>query len=114
MKEYKTNKVIVDEIFRQDVYEIVKCIPKGKVCSYGAIALLIGKSQASRMVGRVLKNAPNSIELPCHRVVNAMGRLVPGWNEQRQLLDNENVYFKTNGCVDMKRCLWDYEVLLLI
>lgn len=113
VKDYKTDKGKVDENFCRDVYEIVKNIPEGKVCTYGIIARLIGKPQASRMVGRALKHLPESVNLPCHRVVNATGRLVPGWNEQSLLLNDEKVCFKSNGCVDMSRSLWDYEAILL-
>lgn len=108
-KDYKTDKIKVDESFCRNVYEIVKNIPKGKVCTYGTIAHLIGKPQAARMVGRALKHIPDSINLPCHRVVNANGRLVPGWEEQRQLLAAEKVCFKANGCVDMRCSSWNYE-----
>ena len=49
--------------------------------------------------------------MPCHRVVNAAGRLAPGWAAQRTLLENENVKFKANGCVDLKAALWDINAL---
>lgn len=44
---------------------------------------------------------------PCHRVVNHAGRTAPGWREQRELLKDEGVEFKANGCVDMKRHQWE-------
>jgi len=44
--------------------------------------------------------------LPCHRVVNAVGRTAPGWSKQRQLLEEEGVKFKANGRVDMQSHLW--------
>ena len=44
---------------------------------------------------------------PCHRVVNHAGRTAPGWREQRELLEDEGVEFKANGCVDMKRHQWE-------
>ena len=58
------------------------------------------------MVGRALKQVPAGLSLPCHRVVNAIGRLVPGWDEQRQLLSDEGVSFRKNGCVDLKLHRW--------
>ena len=42
-------------------------------------------------------------EHPCHRVVNHAGRTVPGWTEQRELLEAEGVEFRENGNVDMRR-----------
>lgn len=110
MKDYKTNKGTASEAFFQNVYDIVREIPVGKVTSYGEIARLLGQPQASRMVGYALKHVPETLILPCHRVVNAAGRPVPGWEEQRTLLLQEGVYFKKNGNIDMVQSLWDYEL----
>ena len=55
-------------------------------------------------------NTPGAEKLPCHRVVNKEGRIAPGWSRQRTLLEEEGVRFKSNGHVDMARCLWEPEV----
>ena len=81
---------------------------KSKVSTYGGIAALLGMPQCSRMVGRALKQIPDDLSAPCHRVVNVSGRLVPGWTEQKQLLLEEGISFKQNGCVDLKKHLWNY------
>lgn len=109
MKDYKTNKGTACDTFCQSVYQIVEDIPQGKVSTYGEIARLMGQPQASRMVGYALKHIPRDLKIPCHRVVNAAGRLVPGWEEQRRLLLKEEVCFRKNGTVDMKCCLWKYD-----
>ena len=67
---------------------------------------MLGVPQCSRMVGRALKEVPDELSIPCHRVVNTAGRLVPGWVEQKQLLLAEEVSFKANGCVNLKEHLW--------
>lgn len=89
------------------VLEIVQEIPKGKVASYKQIAALAGKPKNARQVGKILSHAEFYGDYPCHRVVNAVGRLVEGWQEQHILLANEGVIFKENGDVDMKKCQWD-------
>lgn len=99
-------KVEAKKIY-SEVYEVVKQIPKGKVMTYGQIARLLGCPQHSRLVGQALMNVPESLQLPCHRVVNSEGRLVPHWLEQRHLLLEEGITFKTNGCVDLKKQLWE-------
>lgn len=109
MKDYKQNRTAFSEDFCHDVYAVVKEIPVGKVTTYGGIAALLGLPQCSRLVGRALKQVPSGLALPCHRVVNAAGRLTPGWDEQRGLLAAEGVCFRTNGCVDMRQCLWNQE-----
>ena len=75
-------------------YSVVAAIPEGCVVTYGQIASLVGRPQCSRMVGQAMHNVPEELHLPCHRVVNSRGRLVPGWTEQRVLLENEGVRFK--------------------
>ena len=106
MKDYKENKSNLSETFCNEVYSVVREIPVGSVVTYGDIAALLGMPQYSRMVGRALKQVPSELNLPCHRVVNAIGRLVPGWDEQRQLLSDEGVSFRKNGCVDLKLHRW--------
>lgn len=108
MKDYKVDKETMSVIFCREVYAVVRDIPTGKVTTYGGIASLLGKPQCSRMVGRALKQVPAELSLPCHRVVNAQGRPVPGWEEQRELLQAEGVCFRKNGSVDMSRHQWHY------
>lgn len=107
MKDFKQNSTKLTPQFCSEVYAVVKEIPVGKVTTYGGIATLLGLPQCSRLVGRALKQVPQGLALPCHRVVNAAGRLTPGWDEQRVLLAAEGVCFRTNGCVDMRQCLWN-------
>lgn len=95
--------------FYEVIYSIVKEIPVGYVTTYGQIAYLAGQPQYARMVGRALFHAPEERHLPCHRVVNSQGRLVPGWQEQKELLEKEGVTVKANGCVNMKLHQWQPE-----
>ena len=69
------------------VLETVGEIPKGCVATYKQIACLIGREKNSRLVGKILANASYYGHYPCHRVVNFQGRLVPGWFEQKELLE---------------------------
>lgn len=93
--------------FQADVLSIVSQIPPGRVMTYGLIATLAGWPSHARMVGRTLRYAPEAAELPCHRVVNAVGRTAPGWKRQRILLEEEGVVFNRGGHVNMSRHLWE-------
>ena len=93
--------------FQDDVFNIVGQIPHGRVMTYGLIATLAGWPCHARLVGRILRYMPGAERLPCHRVVNAVGRTAPGWLEHRTLLEKEGVCFKPNGHVDMNRYLWE-------
>ena len=94
---------ILDENLIYEILSVVEEIPEGKVASYGQIARLIGRDKNARLVGKVLSRAEYYGDYPCHRVVNSVGRLAPHFIEQRQLLIEEGVQFKDNGCVDMKK-----------
>ena len=107
MKDYPDKMTAVQaRTFQEDVLNIVAQIPYGKVTTYGIIAAWAGWPSHSRMVGRVLRYSPEASALPCHRVVNMIGRTAPGWMAQSELLRNEGVAFKANGHVDMQHCLW--------
>lgn len=92
-----------------EVLSAVAEVPEGRVASYGQIAFLIGREKNARLVGKILSQAELYGDYPCHRVVNHAGRLVPGWREQRSLLEAEGVQFRPDGRVDMKRFQWSGE-----
>ncbi len=62
--------------FYNQIYDLVRLIPKGRVTSYGAIAKYLGASRSSRVVGWAL-NQCHSLDdvVPAHRVVNRLGVL---------------------------------------
>ena len=88
------------------VYEFVKSIPRGKVATYGQIALHLGNKNFARVVGNILHNNPVPEHIPCHRVVNAQGKLARsyafgGIEVQKHLLESEGVVFKNDQVVDL-------------
>ena len=87
-------KKVINEELIYEILSVVEEIPKGKVATYGQIARLIGREFYGKY--------------PCHRVVNYVGRLAPGWKEQKFLLLDEGVFFKNENNVDMKKSQWDY------
>ncbi len=96
--------------FTERVYDAVRSIPQGKVATYGQIALLAGSPRAAKAVGNALHVNPLPGVIPCHRVVNAQGRLAPafafgGMDKQRSLLEQEGVSFADEAHVDLQ-CLW--------
>ena len=93
------------KLFYKTVYAKVKTIPPGSVTTYGALAAAAGKLGGARMAGRAMANNSDK-SVPCHRVVNAAGRLAPqdifGRGVQHSMLAQEGVTFKANGCVNLK------------
>ena len=94
---------ILNERLIREVLEIADNIPPGHVVSYGQIAAMIGRPKNARLIGRIMSMADRYGEHPCHRVVNHAGRTVPGWKEQRALLEAEGVSFLPNGNVNMDK-----------
>ncbi|CAN5897432.1 hypothetical protein BH20GEM1_BH20GEM1_03740 [soil metagenome] len=99
------------ESFYDDVYRMVRRIPRGRVTTYGHIAALCGKPRAARTVGWALHALPDGAQVPWHRVVNARGGIsiskvgIPA-ELQRALLEAEGVEFDLRGGVDLKRWGW--------
>jgi methylated-DNA-[protein]-cysteine S-methyltransferase len=80
--------------FQKTIWEVLRTIPFGQTRSYGEIAQEIGKSGASRAVGRANGTNPISIIVPCHRVIGADGSLTGfggGLEAKRFLLEHEGV-----------------------
>lgn len=90
-----------------EVLSVVSEIPEGCVATYGQIARLIGRPKNARLVGKILSQAQYYGDYPCHRVVNAAGRLAPGFEEQRGRLLAESVGFRDPDHVDMRHYQWD-------
>ncbi len=106
----------MEQTFPQRIYKLVSLIPKGKVATYGQLALLAGNPRASRIVGAALAKAPSG--LPCHRVLYRDGslccdRAFGGKEVQRGLLKREGVLFLPTGQVDLLHCLWKPDNSLL-
>ena len=88
----------IDDDFVAAVRAVVRSVPAGEVITYGEIALEAGYPKQARAVGRVL--AMGDDDLPWWRVVNAVGRLVPGnESEHRRRLAAEGVAFTPMGHV---------------
>jgi methylated-DNA-protein-cysteine methyltransferase-like protein len=106
------------ETFFDQVYEVVRLIPKGRVTSYGAIASFLGTAGSSRMVGYAMNAAGTAYPpVPAHRVVNRQGLLTGkhhfgSENLMQELLENEGVKVEDDKVVDFKELYWDPSIEL--
>ena len=102
----------MDSFFEQ-VYEVVRQIPEGRVASYGQIARLVGSPRKARFVGFAMHASPGMAGgVPCHRVVFKDGSLAPGFafggpGVQKEMLSEEGVLFADEHHVDMGACAWE-------
>ena len=94
----------MDDLFKQQVYEITRLIPKGRVSTYGAVAKAVGYPNHSRHVGNAMGGCP--ADVPAHRVISSSGKLsVPSFRER---LEKENVVVQENWKIkDFKTLFWD-------
>lgn len=98
--------------FFNQVHEVVKLIPKGRVTSYGAIANYLGSKQASRMVGWAMNASHKKADIPAHRVVNRIGLLSGKANfnnpdEMECKLRVEGVCVLNDKVVNFNTVFWD-------
>lgn len=95
----------------EKIYEVVKTIPRGRVATYGQVALLAGNRNWARTVGNALHNNPDPDSIPCYRVVNCRGEVAEafafgGGNRQRDMLEADGVEFDKHGRVVLaKYCI---------
>ena len=102
--------------FYEQVYAVVRQIPRGKVTSYGRIAQMLGQPRAARAVGYALNALKDKDEkyadVPWQRVINSQGRISivnreNSANYQAELLRQEGVIVDENLRVNLDIYLWE-------
>ena len=98
--------------FFENVYDVVRLIPEGRVSTYGAIANYLGAKRSARMVGWAMNASHTLPDVPAHRVVNRTGMLT-GKNHfenptaMQERLEKEGVQIKNDQVVNFKEVFWD-------
>lgn len=105
--------------FFEQVWEVVKLIPPGRVTSYGAIARYLGTGKSSRMVGWAMNQA-HSLEdkIPAHRVVNRNGMLsgkahFSSASAMEEALEKDGIKVEGDRVLNFGEVFWDPGVELL-
>lgn len=81
---------------KEEVYEFLRTIPKGKVVTYGQIAECLGNKKLARVIGNILHNNPDEDKYPCYKVVDCKGNLSKhfvfgGIEKQKEKLEKEGI-----------------------
>lgn len=103
--------------FYQQIYQLVRRIPAGKVATYGQIAELLGKPRHARQIGYALYRVAPDSDIPWQRVVNAQGMIShtpqrQGSDDlQRILLEQEGITFNSQDKLDLRRYRWQPDLL---
>ncbi|MEO0405107.1 MAG: MGMT family protein [Bacteroidota bacterium] len=103
--------------FFNDVFEVAKLIPHGRVTSYGAIANYLGTKGSARMVGWAMNQAHSEVDVPAHRVVNRQGLLTGKHHfgsptRMQALLESEGIIVENDKVVHFKDLFWDPAIAL--
>ncbi len=103
---------MTEQSFFENVFEVVKLIPYGRVTSYGAIAEYLGTRSSSRMVGWAMNQSfSHKIKIPAHRVVNRNGLLTGkvhfGGEKMKELLEAEGIKVENDQIIDFRKHFWD-------
>ncbi len=98
--------------FFNDVYEVVRLIPKGRVTNYGSIAKYLGSGLSSRMVGWAMNACHDMEDVPAHRVVNRIGMLTgknhfPTPTLMQEMLEEEGIKVVKDQVQNYKELYWD-------
>ncbi len=101
------------KILQENVFEVVRKIPKGRVTSYGAIARYLGASRSARIVGWIMNTAHGCMPyVPAHRVVNRNGVLTgkihfAGEKVMQELLEAEGIVVENDKIVNFETIFWN-------
>lgn len=107
--------ISVSESKQERIHAVIRALPHGSVCSYGAVAAKAGFPGRARLVARILSESEDAV-LPWHRVLRASGRIAfpegsPMYIEQTQRLRAEGVRIEA-GRVKMPKRGLDLDALL--
>ena len=95
----------------QRIYAVVKKIPRGRVGTYGQLAMLAGLAGQARQVGYALNSLKGPGSIPWYRVINAKGEISKRAHPvcekiQRVTLEREGIEFDEKGKVELSRFQW--------
>ena len=94
----------------EDVHDVARMIPPGRVTTYGAIADFLTLGSA-RMVGFAMKQSIGADGIPAHRVLNRKGELsgrnaFPTPTAMRERLEAEGVRVVNDRVADFDKLFW--------
>lgn len=103
-----------DAGYREQVFELVRRIPRGRVMTYGQIAAILGQGYTARTVGYVMHGADEN-KVPWQRVINSKGmcstgRMTLPQDLQQSILESEGIGFDDKGRCELSRYQWHPDI----
>ena len=93
------------------IYRKLLQVPPGKITTYGELSRAIGLKNGQRVIGRVMKNNPFPVIVPCHRVVKSnreIGGYAFGIDIKRNMLTKEGIYIKNNKIENFEKSFFRF------
>jgi methylated-DNA-protein-cysteine methyltransferase-like protein len=111
------NTSLNNKDFFEQVYQVVKLIPKGRVTSYGAIGNYLGARKSARMVGWAMNASHAHLDIPAHRVLNRIGLLTgkshfSSPEKMKELLVSEGIAVENDQVINFAEHFWDPSIEL--
>ena len=98
-------------IIEKKIYKKLLQVPSGKITTYGELSRAIGLKNGQRVIGRVMKNNPFPVIVPCHRVVKSnreVGGYAFGVDIKRNMLTKEGICIKNNKIENFEKSFFRF------
>ena len=98
-------------IIEKKIYKKLLQVPSGKITTYGELSRAIGLKNGQRVIGRVMKNNPFPVIVPCHRVVKSnreIGGYAFGVDIKRNMLTKEGICIKNNKIENFEKSFFRF------
>ena len=98
-------------IIEKKIYKKLLQVPSGKITTYGELSRAIGLKNGQRVIGRVMKNNPFPVIIPCHRVVKSnreVGGYAFGVDIKRNMLTKEGICIKNNKIENFEKSFFRF------
>ena len=98
-------------IIEKKIYKKLLQVPSGKITTYGELSQAIGLKNGQRVIGRVMKNNPFPVIIPCHRVVKSnreIGGYAFGVDIKRNMLTKEGICIKKNKIENFEKSFFRF------
>jgi len=93
------------------IYKKLLEVPEGKITTYGELAKAVGIKNGQRAVGRIMKNNPYPVIIPCHRVVMSTGKIggyAYGEHVKTMMLHNEGIKIQNGKIVELENVIYRF------
>ena len=98
-------------IIEKKIYKKLLQVPSGKITTYGELSRAIGLKNGQRVIGRVMKNNPFPVIIPCHRVVKSnreIGGYAFGVDIKRNMLTKEGICIKNDRIKNFEKSFFRF------